>query len=88
MAQQQASGALAPPNPLSGGSVAELPGRGHSAGRSILGRNAQRRAAELPGRRSLAGVFPGLSIAITVFAVNLLGDALHDVPDPRMRGAH
>ncbi len=32
------------------------------------------------------GVFPGLAIAITVFAVNLLGDALRDVLDPRMRG--
>jgi peptide/nickel transport system permease protein len=34
------------------------------------------------------GVFPGLAIAITVFAVNLLGDALRDVLDPRMRGAN
>ena len=33
------------------------------------------------------GVFPGLAIAITVFAVNLLGDALRDVLDPRLRGA-
>ena len=34
------------------------------------------------------GVFPGLAIAITVFAVNLLGDALRDVLDPRLRGAN
>jgi peptide/nickel transport system permease protein len=32
------------------------------------------------------GVFPGLSIAIVVFAWNLLGDALRDVLDPRLRG--
>ena len=32
------------------------------------------------------GVFPGLTIAIVVFAWNLLGDALRDVLDPRLRG--
>ncbi len=31
-------------------------------------------------------IFPGLAIAVTVFAVNLLGDALRDVLDPRLRG--
>ncbi len=31
-------------------------------------------------------VFPGLAIAIVVFAWNLLGDALRDVLDPRLRG--
>jgi peptide/nickel transport system permease protein len=33
------------------------------------------------------GVFPGLAIAIVVLAWNLLGDALRDVLDPRLRGA-
>ena len=32
------------------------------------------------------GVLPGLAIAIVVFAWNLLGDALRDVLDPRLRG--
>ena len=32
------------------------------------------------------GVFPGLAISIVVFAWNLLGDALRDVLDPRLRG--
>ena len=32
------------------------------------------------------GVFPGLAIAIVVYAWNLLGDALRDVLDPRLRG--
>ena len=32
------------------------------------------------------GVFPGLAIAIVVFAWNLLGDALRDILDPRLRG--
>ena len=31
-------------------------------------------------------VFPGLAIAIVVFSWNVLGDALRDVMDPRMRG--
>lgn len=32
------------------------------------------------------GVFPGLAIGIVVFAWNVLGDALRDVLDPRLRG--
>ena len=32
------------------------------------------------------GVFPGLAIAIVVFSWNVLGDALRDVLDPRLRG--
>jgi ABC-type dipeptide/oligopeptide/nickel transport system permease subunit len=31
-------------------------------------------------------VFPGLAIAITVFSVNLAGDALRDLLDPNLRG--
>ncbi len=34
------------------------------------------------------GIFPGLSIAIVVFAWNLLGDSLRDVLDPRLRGTN
>lgn len=33
-------------------------------------------------------VFPGLAIAVVVFAWNLLGDALRDVLDPRLRGTN
>ena len=32
------------------------------------------------------GVFPGIAIGVVVFAWNLLGDALRDVLDPRLRG--
>lgn len=32
-------------------------------------------------------IFPGLALGITVFAVNLLGDAMRDTLDPRLRGA-
>jgi len=31
-------------------------------------------------------VFPGITIAVIVFSVNLLGDSLRDVLDPRLRG--
>jgi ABC-type dipeptide/oligopeptide/nickel transport system permease subunit len=31
-------------------------------------------------------VFPGVAISLTVFALNLLGDAIRDVTDPRLRG--
>ena len=33
------------------------------------------------------GVFPGVAIFVLVMAVNLLGDALRDVLDPRLRGS-
>ncbi|MCH7713639.1 MAG: ABC transporter permease [Chloroflexi bacterium] len=32
-------------------------------------------------------IFPGVTIALIVFAVNLLGDSLRDVLDPRLRGS-
>jgi peptide/nickel transport system permease protein len=32
-------------------------------------------------------VFPGLAISLAVFGFNMLGDALRDVLDPRLRGA-
>ena len=31
-------------------------------------------------------LFPGLALAIVVFAINMLGDALRDILDPRLRG--
>jgi peptide/nickel transport system permease protein len=31
-------------------------------------------------------IFPGVAITVVVFAINLLGDALRDVLDPRLRG--
>lgn len=34
----------------------------------------------------LLSVWPGLAIALTVFGFNMLGDALRDVLDPRLRG--
>lgn len=34
----------------------------------------------------LLGIFPGLCISLTLLGINLLGDALRDKLDPRMRG--
>jgi peptide/nickel transport system permease protein len=31
-------------------------------------------------------IFPGIAIAVVVFSVNLLGHALRDVLDPKLRG--
>ena len=31
-------------------------------------------------------IFPGLAISLAVFGFNMLGDALRDVLDPRLRG--
>jgi ABC-type dipeptide/oligopeptide/nickel transport system permease subunit len=34
-----------------------------------------------------AAFFPGLAIALTVFGFNMLGDAIRDIADPRLRGS-
>ena len=31
-------------------------------------------------------LFPGLAIALTIFALNVLGDGLRDALDPKLRG--
>lgn len=38
-------------------------------------------------REPLLSVWPGLAIALAVFGFNMLGDALRDVLDPRLRGS-
>ena len=47
------------------------------------GAHAQRSAnADVPG--ALLAVFPGLAIMLAVLGLNLLGDGLRDLPDPRL----
>lgn len=46
---------------------------------ALEGREYMRRAPWL-------AIYPGLAICLTVYAFNVLGDALRDVLDPRMRG--
>jgi peptide/nickel transport system permease protein len=35
----------------------------------------------------LQALWPGLAIAVAVYGFNVLGDALRDVLDPRLRGS-
>ena len=35
----------------------------------------------------MQAVYPGIAIALAVFSFNMLGDALRDLLDPRLRGA-
>ena len=44
-------------------------------------------AAEFAQRAPHLVLFPGLAISVAVFGSNLLGDALRDTLDPRLRGA-
>ena len=44
-------------------------------------------ALPLIERASYLSIFPGIAIFITVLAINMLGDALRDVLDPRLRGS-
>src|SRR5215203_5572071 len=51
---------------------------------SMLSGNAQRHIEDAPW----LVIFPGLALALVVFAFNMFGDALRDVLDPRLRGSH
>jgi peptide/nickel transport system permease protein len=33
-------------------------------------------------------IFPGLALSVTIWSLNMLGDAIRDVLDPRLRGMH
>jgi peptide/nickel transport system permease protein len=44
-------------------------------------------AAEYAQKAPYLVLFPGIAISLAVFASNLLGDALRDTLDPRLRGA-
>ncbi len=44
-------------------------------------------AAEYAQKAPWLVIFPGLAISLAVFGTNLLGDALRDTLDPRLRGA-
>ena len=50
------------------------------------GRMLQESQTQMTSHPNLA-VFPGLAITLVVYAFNMLGDALRDVLDPRLRGS-
>lgn len=49
------------------------------------GRMLSESAAEYAQKAPWLVIFPGLAISVVVFATNLLGDALRDILDPRLR---
>jgi peptide/nickel transport system permease protein len=51
-------------------------------GRDLFG-SAQKFAALAPWMP----IMPGIAISLTVYGFNLLGDAIRDILDPRLRGA-
>ena len=66
------------------GSSAQLSGAGDPAAYPYLGRNAGRRAG-LSGYTSWwLATFPGLVIMLVVLGINLLGNWLRDMLDPRL----
>src|SRR5207237_4671317 len=44
-------------------------------------------AAEYAQKAPWLVIYPGLAISLAVFVTNLLGDALRDALDPRLRGS-
>jgi peptide/nickel transport system permease protein len=44
-------------------------------------------AAEYAEKAPWLVIYPGLAISLAVFGTNLLGDALRDTLDPRLRGS-
>ncbi|HUJ75497.1 MAG TPA: ABC transporter permease subunit, partial [bacterium] len=49
------------------------------------GRMLSQSAAEYAQKAPWLVLYPGIAISLAVFATNLLGDALRDVLDPRLR---
>ena len=67
-----------------GGGGAELPRPRRAAADADLGQH-HRRGPQLHARGAWITLLPGLALAITVLGLNLLGDGLRDVLDPRMK---
>ena len=61
-------------------------GVGVEIGTPSWGADLSGRARDYFTRAPWIAVFPGLALALTVLAFNLLGDALRDTLDPRLRG--
>jgi peptide/nickel transport system permease protein len=62
-----------------------LPRPGRAAAGADLGQHAGRSRPYI-GQAVWLGIFPGLCISLTLLGINLLGDAVRDRLDPRMRG--
>ncbi len=65
----------------------ELPRIRSATGSSKLGQSAQPGRASVHGAGATAGsLAPGLCLTITVYSLNMFGDAVRDLLDPRLRG--
>ena len=68
------------------GGELELPGLRAAAGRTELGHHAEPRGAAVHGDSAAAGDVAGVALTLVVYCLNIVGDALRDLLDPRLRG--
>jgi hypothetical protein len=66
-----------------GRGLAQLHRRGRSSRRAVVGHALAGIGRWKP---RLDGILPGLAISLAVFGLNLLGDSIRDLTDPRLRG--
>ena len=64
-----------------------VPGAGRAAAGADLGRHAVGLGPLLHVLAPWLALAPGLCITVVVYAINVFGDALRDLLDPRMRGS-
>ena len=62
----------------------ELPGLRPADHGAELGRNAEPRGAPVHAPR--LAMWPGVALTVVVYCLNMLGDAVRDLLDPRLRG--
>ena len=53
--------------------------------RAGVGADVARRRRRIASTAPWIAMFPGLAIMLTVFGINLFGDSLRDVLDPKLR---
>ena len=64
----------------------QLFGIWHPAPRTELGRHAQLGRSKVFGKRApMLALWPGLCLAIVVFGINMFGDAMRDLLDPKLK---
>jgi len=59
---------------------------GNTSADAELGGNAERTGTRIHVRSSMASTLARTALSITVYGVNIWGDAVRDLLDPRLRG--